>query len=76
MALLAVGADGLAGALQQYVGTLPAAAALFQPAAADLPELLPVLLQDAERILEAACQVSLISPFTDSEVPQEGLMRS
>lgn len=45
------------GVLQQYVGSLPAAAALFQPQPEDLLQLLPALLQNAEQILSIAAQV-------------------
>lgn len=45
------------GVLQQYVGALPAAAALFQPHPEDLPQLLPALLQNAEQFLAVAAQV-------------------
>lgn len=43
--------------LQQYVSALPAAAALFQPLPAELPQLLPALLENTNRILAAATQV-------------------
>ena len=36
--------------LQQHVGVVPAAAAIFQPRPDNLPQLLPVLLRDAEDI--------------------------
>ena len=43
--------------LQQYVSALPAAAALFQPLPAELPQLLPALLDNTNRTLAAAAQV-------------------
>ena len=44
-------AGDLLNVLRQHVGSVPAAAAIFQPHPEDLPQLLPALLRDAESIL-------------------------